>query len=104
MPLSYHIPDQVRIMGKDFAICPVDNLRAVHDARGMNFNVEQRIDIDTTQPTEGQEETFLHEIVHALNYLMAIPLKEEHVQRLGAGLYQVLADNPISFHGAKEDV
>ena len=39
--------------------------------------------------------TILHEILHALDFLMKLGLDDNQVQRLESGLYQALTDNGV---------
>ncbi len=48
---------------------------------------------------QGFEETLLHEIIHSINAVFDIEIKETVINRLSEGLYQVLKDNKITLNG-----
>jgi hypothetical protein len=60
----------------------------------MCYNVEQMIEISSTMPLPLQASTLLHEVIEALDSRLWLKLPHETIQRLEAGLNQVLVDNP----------
>ena len=63
------------------------------DAKGHCNYIRNTIAIDTAYPETQQIETFIHEVIHAINN----ELKETDVQFLAHNLAQVFLDNEISF-------
>jgi hypothetical protein len=74
--------------------------------RGYFEGESQTISIGSDMNRQAQEATVLHEVIHALDFMLAIDLSEEQVRQLEHGLYQVLTDNGVSLapllKGAKE--
>lgn len=56
------------------------------------------IEINKTMPTSQQEETLIHEFLHALN----VSMEEEKIEFLAQGIYQILLDNKLVFDGKDE--
>ncbi len=65
------------------------------DASGRFHHNSQTIHIASDLSDEQKESTLLHEIIEALNYHLALELKENIIMSLEAGLYQVLNDNGV---------
>lgn len=66
-----------------------------HNNWGRTNHAKLKIYIDRELATSKQEETYLHELVHAIDFHMGTKLKEEQVERFSNGLYQVLKDNNL---------
>ncbi len=84
----------LKILGYDYALSqePVIGL----ENRGF-FNAEvQTIRIAQEMSQQSKEATVLHEIIHALDFALAIDLSETQVRQLEHGLYQVLTANGVS--------
>ena len=91
------IPQSVRICGRnyDIVVHEVDPFDAgkvgTFDAQRMRINI-----LDGQEPIE-EVDTVLHEILHALCWLLVLDLgdqEENVVARLATGLVAVLQDNP----------
>ena len=54
----------------------------------------QTITIRTGQPLENEQDSVLHEVLHAISDYMEIKLREHQVTKLATGLLAVLKDNP----------
>lgn len=96
-PEDITIPESVRIMGRtyDIVVHEVDPFDAsklgTFDAQRMRINI-----LDGQEPIE-EVDTVLHEILHALCYLLVLDLGDQEeavVCRLSTGLVAVLQDNP----------
>ena len=84
------IPKTLKIQGHTFKVQQVDTEELDNDAGEMNLSrgyIKVRKDLPQTQ----LEQTLFHEILHALNNEM----KEEEVEWLAQGIYQVLKDNKL---------
>jgi Zn-dependent peptidase ImmA (M78 family) len=94
-----NIPKTIKILGRTFVIEMIDLKKEKDNYQlgGYLLYEDQRIAIDNTKHKEHQESTLLHEIIHAIVFMQAIELKEKDIERLEAGLYQVIKDNPEIF-------
>jgi len=84
------IPNKLKIGGHEYLVefTEYDNIEG--DC-GDSDRHRNRIRICQTDPQSQQEETLIHEIIHAING----GLKEEIVDGLAVSLYQVLKDNEL---------
>lgn len=62
-------------------------------AQGLMSCQKGLIEIRESNPVL-EVDTFIHEILHALEYKMGLEHNEHYVNRFAAGLTQVLKDNP----------
>lgn len=85
------IPTSLHILGKTWVVekAPEDFTDAGSCSRDF-----QKITISTSQPEENIKDTFLHEVLHAVDYCMATKLTEDQVASLATGLLVVFLDNP----------
>lgn len=93
------IPDTVDILYKKYKVCRGSNMR---DDKGNLLygqidTIEQLITLNETAGSEQQKATLVHEIVHGLDELYGIGLKEKQVEKLGTALYMLIRDNPKLF-------
>jgi hypothetical protein len=90
------IPRKVKIAGQTYA---VKSDRAVGDfgyLGRISFQTLE-IQIDGSVVTERQEQTFLHEILEAINKEYDVDLTHHQIEQLEGALYQVVKDNPTIF-------
>lgn len=66
-----------------------------YGASGSKFGWQCEIWLNTDADKSKQECTYLHEIIHEINYQHGLDLKESQVDTLGTCLYQVLTDNDL---------
>ena len=89
----------IRILGKDYEVEYCDlrkEKESSASSRGYVCTGEQIIRIDNhNSKRQTQEETLLHEIIHALSDALGADLDEKQVNLMGAGLYQVINDNGL---------
>lgn len=95
---KYSRPDYVRIVGKSFEVHYVEP-EAIEGCLGMCTPAEQLIEIDKTQGTAEELDTFIHESLHAIVRGMRIDFasqeaEEAVVDRMAAGLAALFLDNP----------
>jgi hypothetical protein len=95
-------PARVRVLGKQFAISfvPVGDagLRDGPDDKspgsGRCDADKQAIFVEDGQPLESEQDTTLHEVLHAIEHSMGMDVEELVIQRLATGLLAVIKDNP----------
>lgn len=87
-------PKKVRILGREYKVKYSDDVGAL----GTCAPTQCRIEIAEDQHPVEEADTFVHEIFHALFFLMDIGLTEKQeenvVRKLATGFTQVLLDNP----------
>ena len=87
-------PRKLRIMGREYTVKYEDDLGVL----GLCSPDECRIEIEDGQPPVEEADTVIHEVLHAIHFLMDIGLshkrEEEVVRKMATGLMQVFADNP----------
>lgn len=93
------IPDTVKILFKKYTVCRDNNMR---DDKGNLLygqidHIEQLITLNEDAGLEQQKATLIHEMVHGLDELYGIGLKEKQVEKLGTALYMMVRDNPEMF-------
>lgn len=87
-------PERVRVLGKRVTIeyctgAPLDD--------GLNGECDvdrQRILVREGQPLESEQDTLLHELLHAIDESMGLRMKESQVKGAATGLLAVMKDNP----------
>lgn len=88
-------PARIRVVGKQFQIefVPADHEK-LEEAYGLCNTDEQRIWIREGQPLESEQDTVLHECLHAVESAMNLDLEDDIIHRLATGLLAVVRDNP----------
>lgn len=93
------IPEKLRILFKEYTVKRADNMR--NEKGNMLYGevdyVAQTITLNSAASEEQSKSTVLHEVVHALDELYIIGLKEKQVEKLGVALYMFIRDNPEMF-------
>lgn len=87
-------PERIRVIGKRFT---VQFLTAAPLDDGLNGECdsdEQQILVRDGQPLESEQDTLLHEVIHAIDEAMGLKMKEAQVKGTATGLLAVLKDNP----------
>lgn len=82
-------PTSIKVLGKRYSIRVVKNCKHLGTSNSQNAELEVLEDQDWQQ----KRDTVLHEIVHAIDYSMAMGLKERQVHALGCALYQLITEN-----------
>ena len=93
------ITDSVTILFKKYTVGRDSNTR---DDKGNLLygqidHIEQLITLNEDAGLEQQKATLMHEMVHGLDALYSIGLKEKQVEKLGTALYMLVWDNPEMF-------
>lgn len=99
-------PERVRIFGKAIAIKYMVGAPLDADLNGECDVDKQLILVRDGQPLESEQDTVLHELLHALDESMGLKLKESQVKGAATGLLAVLKDNPslVSYLRKKPNV
>lgn len=86
-------PERVRILGKRFTVTYASGAPLDDGLNGECDSDNQKILIRDGQPLESEQDTLLHEILHAVDEAMGLKLKEAQVKGAATGLLAVLKDN-----------
>jgi hypothetical protein len=84
-------PTKIKILGKVFA---VGNGPLADDLNGECDTDAQKLAVRDGQPLESEQDTVLHEVLHAIDEAMGLRMKEAQVKGCATGLLAVLKDNP----------
>lgn len=93
---------KIDIIGKPYAVAFVpeghDGLKDGPDdnepGSGRCDSDKQEIYVEKGQPLESEQDTVLHEVLHAVDHAFCIALTELQVRQTATGLLAVLKDNP----------
>jgi len=100
-----NIPEKIDIAGHEVRI-EIKDILLDHERQetaGFAYLNSERIEIakfgkeEEEASEDNQAETLLHEIVHLVSDKWYIELKEDQVEKLATGLYQVLKNNRLQF-------
>ena len=91
-----NIPDTIRIGAQDYSVS-VSDVPCSHGNFGECNHSKLTIEIDNHSPLPRQQQTFIHEIVEALDSELNIGLKHHQVELSEGGLYGLIRDNPGLF-------
>jgi len=94
------IPDKLKIGGLTLDVVYKKIVADRNNFGEMSF-MNQTITIDPDIKQDKREDTFLHEILEAINHYYCIGLEHDNLTVLGRVLYQVLRDNEIDFRGVR---
>lgn len=93
------IPDSAQILYKKYTVGFDSNMR--NDKGDLLYgqidHIEQLITLNEAAGIEQRKATLMHEMVHGLDELYGIGLKEKQVEKLGVALYMLVRDNPGMF-------
>jgi hypothetical protein len=87
-------PERIRILGKPFAVQYVSGVPLEDDLNGECDTDKQQILVRDGQPLESEQDTLLHEVLHAVEEAVDARLKETQVKKVATALLAVLKDNP----------
>jgi hypothetical protein len=87
-------PERIRILGKPFAVQYVSGVPLEDDLNGECDTDKQAILIREGQPLESEQDTLLHECLHAIDEAVDARLKETQVKKVATALLAVLKENP----------
>jgi len=85
------IPKKVKVGGLTYKVLLNYKFKEREDLRGQCDNTSQEIRLAGNICQEGIEQTFMHELLHAIdNVYNAYKLDDDTVERISQGLYQTL--------------
>ncbi|TKC15687.1 ImmA/IrrE family metallo-endopeptidase [Robertmurraya kyonggiensis] len=92
------VPNKVNIAGIEYMVNQVEGLAEEQEVQGQVFYHKGLIKIDANMTEDKKEQTFVHEMFHAIMEEAGFQEQEEEtVSRLSNVLYQVLKDNSFAF-------
>jgi hypothetical protein len=83
-------PKRVRILGKEYSVVQIADFENCGECHDMKQQIKLRADMPMTL----EQDTLLHEVIHALDYSMKLQMRERQVSALASGLIAVFRDNP----------
>lgn len=89
------IPKTLKIGGHEFKVLLVQSMASRDECYGKMWMDRLEIHIDSSVSKELQEETMLHEAIHAIDEENGLDLTEQQVQSLGHGIYQLIKTNDL---------
>jgi hypothetical protein len=87
-------PERIRILGKPFTVSYTQGQPLEDDLNGECDTDKQQILVRDGQPLESEQDTLLHEVLHAVEEAVDARLKETQVKKVATALLAVLKDNP----------
>lgn len=90
-------PLKIRILGKQFTVAYLNADHAEwkgEDLYGREDSDRQHLFIRESLPLETEQDTVLHEVIHAVDKAMGGDMGEDAVLKLATGLLAVIKDNP----------
>jgi len=84
-------PTEAKVVGKRYSIQHLDAIGMQGDCN----NQKQVIRIEKGNALEQEQDTVLHELLHAVDYAMQTKLKEVQVAALATGLLAVMKENSV---------
>lgn len=91
------IPGKIKIGGLIFTVEEKFNEVRDKNQSGSSCGNTQEIIIDKDISQQLKETTFIHEIIHQIDFVYNIGLEHQQVYQLETGLYSFIKDNPIIF-------
>lgn len=92
------IPGKIKVLYKEYTVEETANL---HDNGGDLYGqihyLPEKIFLNVDAKEEQKKSTLLHELIHAMDEIYSIGLKEEQVEKLGNAFYMLQKDNPELF-------
>lgn len=96
------IPRNIKIGGFNWEVKQSGEISTESSTFGSTHTQKQKIFIDPTETQQKKEQTFIHEVMHAIWWQVGLNtrykgeqkhMEEEIVDAMSHGLYQVLKDN-----------
>lgn len=98
--MEIEIPKSIKVGGKTYSILYPYVFTERTDLRGqtcsdtLEIKISDQLKTGEKFHTENIQETFIHEVLHAVDIIYnSNKLEEDEITRLGEGLFQVLKDN-----------
>ena len=94
------IPEKVKILYKEYTVKTEENLHNKGgDLYGRILYLPEEIHLNVSGSDEQKKATLVHEIIHGMDEMYNIGLKERQVEKLGNAFYMLIKDNPQMFKG-----
>lgn len=90
VPQVEEAPKSIRILGKEYGVQFIEDFENC----GECHDIKQMIKMQTEMPMALEQDTLLHEVIHALDFNMKLHMKERQVSALASGIIAVFRDNP----------
>lgn len=91
------IPKKIKIGWKEYEVIEkgsnLDLTSGGDECYGTLYPDRRKLYINNSFDEEQKKATLIHEIIHGIDDLFGIGLKEEQVEALGHGIYTVIKDN-----------
>ena len=92
------IPEKVKILYKEYRVESESNIHnGANDLYGQINYLDERISLLKESSLEQKKATLIHEVIHGLDEMYSIGLKEKQVEKLGNAFYMLIRDNPDLF-------
>ena len=90
------IPRTIKVAGVDYDVRIVDEIENNPNNMGVTLHHKSVIQIKRNMSKDKQEQTFIHELLHACFYEAGYKeFAEDMINRVGTILHQVIRDNDI---------
>lgn len=86
-------PSSVRVFGRNYSFNYVPEYMGLQEC-GTTDNHNLLINIKEHQLPIEEADTILHEVFHAIDYVMDLEISEHQIRALATGLLGVFQDNP----------
>lgn len=99
-----NIPKKVKVGAHSYKVSFEKDLSTNHAVMGQSRHAKGQIVLDTEQMQTQLEDTFIHEILHAIQFQCNFlntrdgQVEEDAIARLAPALLQVIKDNPNLFN------
>jgi len=87
-------PAKIKVLGKPFTVTYASGAPLSDDLNGECDTDKQAILVRDGQPLESEQDTLLHELMHAIDEAVDARMKETQVKKVSTALLAVLKDNP----------
>ena len=87
------IPKQIKVSAQEYEIELVTNLENDYDLWGQCLTGRGVLKIEAGTNPAGRTQTFLHEVMHAINDIYTCRVEEDNIDRMAQGLRDVLVDS-----------
>lgn len=87
------VPKEIKVGGHTYKVTYRKFLGKDTGDRGVTAHRRQKIEVDPDNPYSQKNATLLHEILHLIEIVFNLDLRDEDTDRISEGLYQVLSDS-----------
>lgn len=91
------IPGKVKIGGLIFSVERIKNLVRDYNSFGESCGNSQEIRLDADMSEQLTESTFIHEVLHMLDFVYCIRMEHDQVRQLESAILAFIKDNPEIF-------